>query len=68
MAMFNLFDYLAMTKVEARVGLLKGQLIFIIKYLVSSFSTSLKINEKRKMRSFFCQAYFVAFAKVVKMA
>jgi len=53
MAMFNLFDYLAMTKVKARVGLLKGQLIFIIKYLASSFSTSLKINKKRKMGSFF---------------
>jgi hypothetical protein len=35
MAMFNLFDFLAMTRAEARTGLLKGQLIFIIKYLAS---------------------------------
>jgi hypothetical protein len=33
MAMFNLFDFLAMTRAKARVGLFKGQLIFIIKYL-----------------------------------
>jgi hypothetical protein len=35
MAMFNLSDFLAMTRAEARAGLLKGQLIFIIKYLAS---------------------------------
>jgi hypothetical protein len=33
MAMFNLFDFLAMTKAKAKASLLKGQLIFIIKYL-----------------------------------
>jgi hypothetical protein len=35
MAMFNLSDFLAMTRAEVRAGLLKGQLIFIIKYLAS---------------------------------
>ncbi len=30
MTMFNLFDVLAMTRIKARVGLLKGQLNFII--------------------------------------
>jgi len=37
MAIFNLSDFLAMTRAEARAGLLKGQLIFIIKYLASSW-------------------------------
>jgi hypothetical protein len=35
MAMYNLFDFLAMTRAEARAGLLKDQFIFIIKYLAS---------------------------------
>ncbi len=35
MDMFNLFDFLAMIRVEAKASMLKGQLIFIIKYLVS---------------------------------
>jgi hypothetical protein len=39
MAMFNLSNFMPMimpmTRVEIRVGLLKGQLIFIIKYLAS---------------------------------
>jgi hypothetical protein len=35
MAMCNLFDFMAMTRTEARASLLKGQLIFKIKYLVS---------------------------------
>jgi hypothetical protein len=34
----------------------------------SSFSASPKINKKRKAGSFFRQAYFVAFAKLVKVA
>jgi hypothetical protein len=33
-----------------------------------SFFASPKINKKRKAESFFRQAYFVAFAKLVKVA
>jgi hypothetical protein len=35
---------------------------------LSSFSTSPKINKKSKAGSFFRQAFFVAFAKLVKVA
>jgi hypothetical protein len=38
------------------------------KKLKDLFSASLKINKKRKAGSFFRQAYFVAFAKLVKVA
>jgi hypothetical protein len=37
------------------------------KKLKDLFSASLKINKKRKAGSFFRQAYFVAFTKLVKV-